>query len=753
MTIGQGTPIPRKSPPKLFRIEGFVSTTSVELRTGFFEWLFGDTEGYVCLAHAQPTNARKSFRHKFFHWPTQKEDLLRFCLDYEKTQHLWFAVNLLNQAKLAKENCLPNNLVWSDLDTCNPSIVEPSPSLILVSSPNRYQAIWKLDQVVPPIVAEDYSKRIAYKYKQDGADPTGWDLVQLLRIPFSKNFKYDEEPLVLLNAGGNMEVSVTEFEEIESAPIAENIQDSPDAPDHAQLASPDSIIYKYQNYLERSFFELYEVEPTTDNDWSSRMWKLINDCFEAGMEAEEVYSIALHAKCNKYIRDNRPIRFLWIEVLKAQRVQQKIDEVAGEWRPLLMPRLVDEDKVEHDTFIDRYHSWASSSTDAVQVYHELAAAILLSATLSSHIRLDTSYGSFIPNLWGLVLGESTLTRKTTAMQMAMSLLREVDPEAEFANDGSAEGMLSRLSDRPGRTSIFYKDEVSGLFDKINRQDYLAGIPEMFTQLYDGHSFRRILRKEEIWVQNPIFIFFGGGIAEKTYSHLSEQFVLSGFLPRFLVVNGSADLGSLRRTGPQNLEGMTAREKIVNELRDLREIYTPSGNVTIGGQVVPLIELSDRPLTKAILTTEAWDTYGAIEFAMIEEASQSHFAMMALPTFERMSRSLLKLAVLLAASRQEPKDSAFDVEQRDIENAARYIQKWGKYSVELLLNVGKTDSLRLLEKVRKVIDGRPGIFKSELMRLTHLSSKQMTEVITTLIDRGEINRKPAGKRSEQYWIVH
>lgn len=732
-------------------------TTTTELRVEFFDWLFSGTKGYVCLATAEPENARSTFRQKFFHWPSQKEAIADFCKEYADSRNLWFCVNILSHPERKKEFCLNHNLVWADLDTCNPDLVEPKPSLIINSSPGRYQALWRIDQVVPTSVAEDYSKRIAYLYKQNGADPSGWDLTQLLRVPFTVNFKYETRPLITLNPGGNVEVAVTDFEEMEQAPITgvdESIGN--DLPEPGDLPDVTQIIYKYQTWLERSFFELYETEPTTDNDWSARMWKLVNLCFEVGMELEEVYSIALNAKCNKYIRDRRPMRFLWIEVLKAKGIQERLEKFTREWKPLLIPELVDPNSIPKETFIDRYSEWATSVTDAVPIYHELCGAIVLSAVLAAHVRLDIANDTIVPNLWGLVLGESTLTRKTTAMLLAMKLISEVDPDANMANDGTAEGLLTGLSMRPGRTSIFYKDEVSGLLDAINNKRYLAGVSETLTNLYDSPSrYTRMLSKVEVVIQSPIFIFFGGGISERTYAALTELDVLSGFLPRFLIVNGSADLSRIKPLGPKSLEGISSREKLVNELLDLKEQYIPSGYMTVAGQRIALADMTNRPMVQAIPTQEAWTTYNEYEMAMLTAAHDSSFRDKALPTFDRLSKSMMKLGVLLAASRQEPVGGAFNVEKRDIDSAARYVQEWGKYSVDLIMNVGKTQSLRLVERIREMINERPGILKSELMRLSHLSSREMNDVIGTLIDRGEIVRKsPKGRsRSEQFWLIH
>src|SRR6516164_4447386 len=144
----------------------------------------------------------------------------------------------------------------------------------------------------------------------------------------------------------------------------------------------------------------YLQEP--DQDWSGILWRIINECFRAGMTQEEVFIVAREAKSNKYARDGRPIEDLWREVLKAS-ISYDID-VSTEI--LKMPHLVDEP--DSETFVDDYTEWGSIVTDAVPEYHRLCIVIALSSIISNSVRLETSGGSIVPNLWGLILGDSTL---------------------------------------------------------------------------------------------------------------------------------------------------------------------------------------------------------------------------------------------------------------------------------------------------------------------------------------------------------
>jgi len=243
----------------------------------------------------------------------------------------------------------------------------------------------------------------------------------------------------------------------------------------------------------------------------------------------------------------------------------------------------------------------------------------------------------------------------------------------------------------------------------------------------------MLRKDVIRIQNPVFIFFGGGIRDKVYELVSEQYVLSGFLPRFLIVSGDADLSRMRLTGPP-LAGDDRRDKIKDTLKELNDKYTKHTSILGGKTVIPVKH-------EAVLDPDAWEFFGQIETTMATAADDSGIKTLAIPTFIRLSFSLLKLGVLLAAARQAPsKSNTIKVTKQDLVNSSRYIQGWGRYSVDMLHNAGRTASERTLQKVLMAVKHKPGITKSELMQNYKLWARDMDSIIETLLQRGDITKK-------------
>lgn len=724
--------------------------SQVEIRVQFFEYLFADEIGYLCIATASPTSLQTSFKHEYFEWPLEKDKAAQYIQKQQIQNHVWFCVSLLKTDTFGpiKDQCLPGSFIWADLDAVTPEELQlksvPATS-ITETSPARYQAFWRLDSLVPPDIREDLSRKVTYYV---GADKGGWACNKLMRVPYTINHKYEGKPKVDLKFAYETLVPVGVFDGLPDPPLSADSVPLPDQPDISELPSSEQIIYKYSYNLnsDTGFANLFATDPTAEDDWSKRMWRLILVCFEAGMEAEEVFAIALEAKCNKYKRDNRPVSYLWREVIKAKGQYTNSLTVLGEYKPLVMPDLVDQD-LELNSFAHDYRLWASKVTDAVEDYHDLCAFMLLSSVLSSGLRLRASFGKLHTNLWGLVLGDSTLTRKSTAIEMAMSFLRDIDKDAIVATDGSPEGLITVLGQRAEQVSVYLKDEVSGLFNAMNTKSYLSDMPEILTHMYDvPEYYSRPLRKETITVNSPFFIFLGGGIREKVLSLIDEHYVLSGFLPRFLVVMGYADLTRLRPTGPPDDTTATGRAKLETSLQQMYDKFCTPIMTKVGTQLVPVPQTVD-----AVMTPEAWELFAEYEKKLTSVAHDSVNHLLALPTFTRLAFSGLKMAVLLAASRGPDQARRVTVTDGDLKQAFWYIQKWGVHSIDLIENAGISKAERMVEKIVATIKNHPGCSKSYLMRVHKLSTRDTMDLLQTVHDRGLITTSKEGK-GLKFWPV-
>lgn len=714
-----------------------VATVNTDkVRAEFFESIFGAHEGYVCIAHAKAT--KRAFIETYFQWPKDIAKMMAHISKVQAGHNVWFCAQLLDKPKRVKENVGECYALWADLDECPPTEIVPRPPIILSSSLDRWQAFWPLTKGVEPAIAEDYSHRIAYAYKDKGVDQSGWDLTQLLRVPFTYNYKYGDHPVidVELELGVRYDPKLfrNDFDHVPSFSL-----DWVEPPD--RLLNAETIIAKYRPRLEKYMLDMYADEPSENADWSAVLWKLMSCLFETGMDREEVYSVASTAACNKFQRDGKPER-LWPDVLRAEAAFEATRIV----KPV--PSLPDFElgRITRSTFIEDYARWAETLSDAPREYHEAAAFIILSSILASSLEVETSVENFKTNLWVLILGETTLTRKTTAMRNAVRIIGEIDEDILLATDeGSIEGIMDAMQQRPHRASLFFRDEIAGMFKSMIRKDYLSGMLEGFTKLYDGDNFKRLLRKEVINVREPVFIFFGGGIKNATFASLREEHLTSGFVPRFLWVIGETTPDKLRPLGKRTEVSMEGENKIIAQLRELYTAYNKIQIIDIAGQPV---EIPAKVIAE--LTDEAWELYNDFDSTHIEWASQQTQRDLIMPVMSRTSVNCLKMAALIAASHQEPTvDGRITVQVDDIAHAIKYVKHWMPYTIEVIRDAGVTANEAILQRILQSIRNNPGIARSTLMRNHRLSAREMQTIQDTLRERMQIRMEKDGRQELHY----
>jgi hypothetical protein len=611
------------------------------------------------------------------------------------------------------------------------------------SSPLRYQAYWVFEEDQIPEEVESITKRLAYYHAFQGADRSGWDLSQLLRVPGTHNLKPQysgaQVRIVSINRNKYRTEDFSKYPKIiveqhEKFPFPEDVEDITGA----------SLLERYEDVLPPQARYLFEEIP--DGSWNEPLWKLELVCFEADLSREETYVICRDSACNKFKRDNKPAIYLWADVCRSwSRNQENRKLIAPETTRKQIPMLTQEEESRISgvtTFVEEYIEWASSLGDAAPQYHQAGALILLSSILSGMVRLPTSFGTIKPNLWFMILADTTLTRKSTAMDVAMDLIEEIDSNRILATDGSIEGLMGSLSTRPGQPSVFLRDEFSGLLEAMVKKDYYAGMAETLTKLYDGKLQKRILKKEVIEVKDPCLILFAGGIRNKVCGLLTSEHVSSGFIPRFVFITAESDVARVRPLGPPSEQNVTARNAMLATLRDLSEHYKDEADMMmVDGK---LIYHQPTPWL-AGLTPETWKRYNDLESVMMDAGLRSPHPDIYTPTYDRLCKSILKAAVLIAASRKRPAEGKeISVELNDLLIAIKYGQQWRTYSNEVISNVGLGSTEREFEKVLQAIMRDPGVARSTLMQRYHLTARTADFVFGTLEQRGQISRQRAGQ---------
>ena len=194
------------------------------------------------------------------------ESKLGSWISTHSAESLYFCPLPFTEARRKKESVARSKMLWSDIDDADPYKVEPS--ILWESSPGRFQGLWLLPRTLEPEAAAEGSRNMAYYI---GADRGGWDLTQVLRIPGTKNYKYDPAPTVKL-----IHFKSTILKKI-----------------------PQRLIDRYRSSIPRKVMQILEG-PATVGKRSDMLWYLEHELCDQGIPIKDVISIIRDTDWNKY---------------------------------------------------------------------------------------------------------------------------------------------------------------------------------------------------------------------------------------------------------------------------------------------------------------------------------------------------------------------------------------------------------------------------------------------------------------------
>ncbi len=169
-----------------------------------WEHLYGEpdeTEAYLCIASGRRPPGEEGrvnkgrypdedFVTRYFRWPKESEEAVRYALEEsDGGRNVYHCAHLLSECRRSKKSAVSISSLWSDNDEAEIPREISRPTLIVESSPRKYQCYWRLDSRMPPEKAEALNRRLTHVV---GADKGGWSLTKLLRVPGTRNYDYAE---------------------------------------------------------------------------------------------------------------------------------------------------------------------------------------------------------------------------------------------------------------------------------------------------------------------------------------------------------------------------------------------------------------------------------------------------------------------------------------------------------------------------------------------------------------------------------
>ena len=232
------------------------------------------------------------------------------------------------------------NILWADLDEADPRTMHPRPTIAWHSSEYHYQAIWVLTEHLPTEEIEALNKAMSYHV---GADKSGWDLTQLLRVPGSYNFKYGEpqECTLLWDDGPEYDA----YSLRHTLKVTSKIDTCTEDP----KPHIDKLIEGWR--LTRRTTDLLNAKDAPVGERSDRLWELEKLLVEAGMPVALIVDIIKLTVWNKFADRKDGDKQLLTETLKAEK-EFRLGKVIEIVEPIPLPGLLTFDKFMEQDITD-----------------------------------------------------------------------------------------------------------------------------------------------------------------------------------------------------------------------------------------------------------------------------------------------------------------------------------------------------------------------------------------------------------------
>jgi len=185
-------------------------------------------------------------------------------------------------------------------------------------------------------------------------------------------------------------------------------------------------------------------------------------------------------------------------------------------------------------------------------------------------------------------------------------------------------------------------------------------------------------------------------------------------------------------GPPTEENLSERAVLIDELERIHSCYVSEEEIILKGQVVGISQ--SRHMAR--LTDDAWQRYNQLEATLLYAGVSSDQPDIMTPVYDRLAKSMLKTAVLIAASRMRGGDG-IDVTLKDLLVAIKYGEGWLGFATDIVNGIGRSANEIMLQRILKTIRRHPGTSRARIMQWYHLEARHADLIFATMEQRGLI----------------
>ena len=355
-------------------------------------------------------------------------------------------------------------------------------------------------------------------------------------------------------------------------------------------------------------------------------------------------------------------------------------------------------------FVSDFIGYVQSQTDAPLEYAEAAALVLVSiGGYRCKAQLAPYPGGLSNNLYVLLVGPTTVSRKSTVQRIASNLIKAVMPPSVLPNRSTTEALIKSLSNRSGVPSVWAPDEFGVTLAQIYQRDFMAGLEEMLLTVYSGddYVYERVL--DTVTIRSPHLSVLAAATPE-SLARAGATALDSGLLPRFAIVY------------PQVMPTPRAVDNVTPNLTAVKQGLT--------SRLHKIVQWSDTQRDISF-------SKEALEYLNTAEGTLAAGSAARLPTM------LYKVASLSAIS-----ECRNVVSLQDAASAATVVARWSGGVAAIVPEMYKhsTDQqfeLQLEYVLEELKRAGGSLTRIQVANMLNIRKTRLDDVMTTLVDKGKI----------------
>lgn len=717
----------------------------------YFDQLWEGLDGRAVIALLDENRAPRNQR--FFVWPGQRPQLLAY-VEQNADKDVYTCPTLFKANRARKSVAKSTRVVHADDDGFESGgqgyLAEPS--MTVHTSPGHKHDYWLISDTTDPSVIEPLAHSVSDTHSKDEGLDNCWAVNHLLRVPGTSNTKYAEPFPVTFETTGAV-YTLDEFSAVYPPVIIEAAQfrEMRELPGRGDALSSLRASPELMRMMNKT--------SAGNVDRSDALFLLEQELFRSGADDEAAYVICLTHAFNKFADKTNGDEKLWEDILRARaKSESGVPEEADEIQALVTVEPSKKDKSVDfltaeeklgmaPTFIDDYRAWAESKTDAATEYHVASAFTILATVFSDFGHALPKYGPVNLNLWFMILGETTRSRKSTTRGQMLKFIKALSDDENYhydlGSDFTPEALDNALLERPYRSALLHRDEAQGWIQEMDKKAYMAGAKQKMTELFDGHVSGKLRatgdqkRRPSVEVSLNLYLM---GIASQVAEYLTQDDFRSGFLTRFIFIEG--------KPAPRSRESDWVEQADIHEIKMGDEVFTALVNrIEKSRQHWENFVQPDGPTVAVPASKEAWARLWLFVTQVLDEAEGSARHAIIDAASQRLAVTIMKVATLLAMM-----DCCDEVELPHMLSAINYASSWFGHMVNMANRISESGWARRQTEVEEYVVMKGGTAKWETVYRhfrTELKPEDFIKIIQALSDAGVIHTYHDDKK--QRWI--